>query len=417
MPLNAFKITSSLPAVLAALSLTIVGCSSTSNSGSVRALPSSSDNATQANSTDSVSASVSVATSRQPRTTVTPTRITSPLDSSRGHLISTANAIKLGYLFGWTSDIAITPGNTLTSVTQLDDIVLFVESPSNVVTAVNLADGSVRWKERFANTAEPVYAPVTDGELIYFNTTSQMFGLDPRNGTLRYVFDLAHVVSAGATVFEGDAIFGAVNGFVFSQRLSSGIVLWQYRMQGRITTPATVIGSTVLVTDESGIVRVIRANNGQAIWTARAFEPVVASPVLDRVTVYVASMDRAMYGLSRADGSDRWSPFRSTVPLSIAPIVGDQLVYLAEPGLSLVAVSAQDGKAAWKIDRPLVPFIYAPDALLAAGDGSMTKIDPDTGRVIADAPVKELQQIVAPGGDQLILVSPTGSLQQLVPAR
>ena len=131
-------------------------------------------------------------------------------------------AQQFGYSLRWVYTLNIGAGQTLDQAKVLGDLLVTVERPGNIITGVSLGDATLRFKTAVGNDLERVIGVVGDDEHLYANTALRQFTLNRKNGELTYVSNLQHAVDAAPVLIGRRAIFGAVNGRVFSHDIVAG---------------------------------------------------------------------------------------------------------------------------------------------------------------------------------------------------
>jgi outer membrane protein assembly factor BamB len=333
-----------------------------------------------------------------------------------GLLIEPPDAARLGYVVNWSTNLSVPRRHVLTSITLLDDLLVTVEAPGNLVTAISVRDGSVRWQRVIGEPTEKVYTPVRDGERIYLNNNTMIFTVGANRGDLIASSKLAQVVETGPVLIGRYAVFGGAEGRVFAHDVDAGYAKWSYLLTSAIVAPPVVSQQNVFLADSQGIYAMLRADSGELIFRGRTFGPVTARPASTRSGVYIASHDQSLYALNRVTGQDKWV-YRTAAPLKQSPVALGQAVYLPMPNAGLVALNAGNGQVLWRTDLRATPVKAGHGQVLLLYPGGLRLVDQATGRVVEDAPTMTLQTAL-PGPDGgLLIVSPGGRVHRLNPKR
>jgi outer membrane protein assembly factor BamB len=224
----------------------------------------------------------------------------------------------------------------------VDSSTAYFLSGSHQVTAVSVANGSVRW-QRETGEADPLVG----------------------NG----------VVLAGATVIVGDYNVTAWD-------RGTGAFRWRFVPPvgfGAGAYLGAVAGDTVLAGSASGQVYAIDVSSGEAGWIATIEEGIrtlVYEPVLDGALVYAGYtvMSTPTHGgvvaLNAETGEERWRAELPRPPNGIGAgaagkaVVVDDLVVMANRDGSIHAFAKGDGASRWVIrglDLPLFPNSPVPE--------------------------------------------------------
>jgi eukaryotic-like serine/threonine-protein kinase len=81
-------------------------------------------------------------------------------------------------------------------------------------------------------------------------------------------------------------------------------------------------------------------------WSFDTGGPIVASPVVDRDVVYVASLSGKLFAVDARSGQQKWQ-FKSRMPIASTPAVSDGSVYFVSSTGALAAVDAERGTPRW----------------------------------------------------------------------
>ena len=150
------------------------------------------------------------------------------------------------------------------------------------------------------------------------------------------------------------------------------------------------------VLDEAGSRLYVGTNDGwvrcrfhrRNVWSWRAGGSVLAAPLLDRETLYVAAADGRLTALNRITGQVRWSS-ELQEELTTTPTLSGGRLYVMSSEESVTAVDAETGRSVWKFHRdPPAGFTLRGNARprvahgsLFAGfaDGSLVALGPADG--------------------------------------
>lgn len=324
-------------------------------------------------------------------------------------------AQQFGYTTRWARSIALGDGQSIFAAKPVGDLLMVVERPDNVVTALKLDNGEMVWKTIVGESLEQLYAPVGNDEIIFVNSGRRLFSLNRRNGNLINVDNLPFPVTMSPILVDDIAIFGSVNGKVYGYTIKNGYRKWTYSLRGRIMNSPIVKDDTIFATDSTGYYAVLATKTGELRWRGETYGPITAATVLDGDYFIVASDDQSLYSLQDTTGEDRWPAYRSEVPLSNTPAVLGGQIYVVEPGRGLTALNSSTGKPRWNIEQPLQPVSEIDGKVVAHHDKTLAIIDPATGKVIDEVPTRELDTIKPGPDNSLLLVTPGGDILRIDP--
>lgn len=333
--------------------------------------------------------------------------------ASGGLIIEPPDALKLGYTSRWLTSLSVPRGFKFAE--RLDDLVVTVEPNENIVSAVAIRDGSVKWRRVVGEPLVNLNAPTRVSAGILINSENRLYTLSPDTGVLKTMSNLQSPV-ADAPAVEGDiAVFGGVAGRIFGHSISAGSEHWAYQLSGSILVRPIMVGGNAFLADNMGDYIYIRVTDGEMIWRGRAHARITADPVATAQTIYVASEDQSLYAINRSTGKDRWI-YRAKQPLKQNPILLENSIYLPLPGEGLVSIDALSGTENWRIaSSDARPIMIRGSQLLLFTPRSLMVIDAQSGKLITQVPVQPIQGVIPGPDNSIVLVSTSGRLQRLDP--
>ena len=330
-------------------------------------------------------------------------------------LIEPADAQHLGYRLGPATNLDLPAGQALTHAAVVGDLLLLVEEPRNVLTAVSLQDASVRWRTVVGTQAERLHDPIGFEDRILVNSESLLYVLDAATGRLLQHQALSASVRHGPAMFTSLALFGTASGEVIAHDVRTGNNRWRQGVSDSVLASPVVYDTEVFVADTGGRALMLMAATGDVLWSTRTFGPVSAPAWVDRVAVYMACEDGSLYALSRVDGRDRWvDVYRAGVPLRSRPRVVGDVILLSTPG-SLLALDVGDGRPRWRFDADATPVAELGQRLLVHHARELLLLDPETGRAARQIPVGDLRMVRLLDNGSILLISPRGRILRLDP--
>lgn len=336
-----------------------------------------------------------------------------------GLLIEPNPAAEIGYRIGWASPIELFRGQRITSVTALGDIVVVVEDPKNVVTALRADNGRLLWKVNLGSELEELYAPSRDGDEVYIHSGARFFTLSAGKGEVLAVAKLETTVGSAAVYAPENrlAIMSGSNGLVFAHSVDSNFTRWRYTLANRISNSSILAGQDVFVVDTGGTYAMLETQSGRPLWRNHTLGPVTTAPAVQGSEVIVASRDGKLYALNRTTGRDTWTYLDAEQPLSASPVaLGRLIIQPLLPNKGMIAVDAITGEEVWRADVTATPVIIRQKDMLLSTDNSLIALDLGDGEVRTEAQTLPIMSVIPVGDDgSVILVSAEGRLLRLTP--
>lgn len=336
-----------------------------------------------------------------------------------GLLIEPKPAAEMGYRIGWASPIELNRGQEITHVTVLGDIVLVIEDPDNIVTAINADNGELLWKRQLGSRLEKLFKPSRDGDYLFLHTNNRLFTLHKRDGEVLSVANMETSVGSSG-VYDPTTklmILSGSNGKVFAHSVTSNFTRWRYNLNSRITNPPALAQQDVFIVDTGGTYVMLESATGMPLWRNRTLGAVRAAPTVQGSEIIVASEDGKLYAFNRTTGKDTWKYLGAEQPLVAAPIaLGRLIVQPLLPAGGMVAVNAINGEEVWRNDINAKPVVTRQQDMVLFKKDGLVSIDLDDGEAEVQAPTLNLMDAMPIDDDNsILLVSPSGRLLRLNP--
>lgn len=334
------------------------------------------------------------------------------IDPFRTGLVYPLDARRLGFSKLWRVDLRVPSPARLTQAQILGDLLVTVEEPGNIITAIEVGTGKVLWHRQIGKPGAEVFVPRRLDDRLLLNTETTLFILDARTGKPLQSNALKAVATTPMVLYGQTAIFAGADGHVFAQDIATGRDVWTYRVEANLDLPPAIWDDNLMIVDIRGVHRLLSARDGTPQWTGRTFARSAARPIISAWGPFIPSQDTILYALNLADGSDRWQ-FHGTTPLNQDPVLLDQTLYQPLGRRGLVALEPQSGQVLWRLDEPAQPMAHSGAHVVLYSRPRLRLADRQTGMVVAEAIVGDLLTIVGLDDGSLILVSATGQIERL----
>ncbi|MEQ9454610.1 MAG: PQQ-binding-like beta-propeller repeat protein [Phycisphaeraceae bacterium] len=331
-----------------------------------------------------------------------------------GLVVEPADAAALGFSVNWAQHLSVPDSNDIVETALLDDLILVVEHPGNIVNAIEVDSGKVRWRSAIGVGDGRLFKPMAFEDRILINSVKSLYIVSADSGNVIDRVELAHVVQSQPTLHNDLALFGAVNGRVFAHQIRSGFPKWEYGMSTAISAPIAIDGDQLAVADDNGTSALLDVDTGAVNWRRKSYDRISTQPLLTENFAGFGSHDRSFYCLDRSTGDDLWIFRSERALLRPAAYLGNN-VYLPVDGRGLFCIDPSTGESNWLFDRVATPLGIHDNRLLAYTRTALLKLDVRTGAVVAEAPTRRLTAVVQLPDNALVLVSPTGRVLRINP--
>ena len=341
-----------------------------------------------------------------------PTTVSRPVPRT-GLLIEPLDALRIGYQVAWAGRVDAV--GHIRSVTVLDDLVIVVEEPNNMVTALSLRDGAFQWAYGIQDASSKLFRPMRRESEIYVPSPTRMYTLSALDGSLKSVTDLDEVLACDPLLIDRTALCGSIDGTVYAHDVVSGFTTWRYDLTARIEAMPVEAGLNAFVADANGVYAMLSIyDDNHMLWRGRTFDAIRYPAAIDRLAVYVASQDQRLYALNRSNGREKWKLPMDRRPAG-PPVAIGLNVYLPVTGDEVWAVDSIEGGVKWTTTGTSGPVVGDEQRLLLADEDALRIINPASGNEIATAKTKDLLTVIATPGNGVILVSEDGRMVRLDP--
>ncbi len=149
-------------------------------------------------------------------------------------------------------------------------------------------------------------------------------------------------------------------------------------------------GGVIYTADTSGLVKAVKSNNGQTLWTTQLKHGLVSGPTIANGYLVVNSNNASVIVLDKANGKQLWQAKVSGEILSPPAIAHKKIIAKTIDG-KVYAFNLTNGQQLWMTEHgapSLIlkasssPVIVGNLVLIGFSDGKMDALDMNTGRVV-----------------------------------
>lgn len=322
-----------------------------------------------------------------------------------------ANLQKLGYSQRWLTNLTVQHDQEISHAALLGDLLVIIQKPVNLVTAINVRDGSTRWRNVVGELTDELYEPVRIGNKVFINSGHRVYAVAADTGTRLSIGDLQSPVADGPAVSGNNLIFGSLTGKIFAHSTITGHSAWVMSTPEGVLVRPVVDGGDVFVTDGAGNYKML-STSGELLWYGRALARVSAQPILNANGVFLASEDQTFRALNRINGRDRWT-YRSPTPLRESPTALGGTLYLPLPNGDLAAIDPLNGAELWRLPGKPIPLLLNDQELLLYTGRSLLLVDNQTSKTLTQVPIAPVQKALVGPENSLLLIAADGQIQRL----
>jgi outer membrane protein assembly factor BamB len=228
-----------------------------------------------------------------------------------------------------------------------------------------------------------VSSPAIVGDTVYVGSNDRnLYAINLGDGTLKWKFKTDSRVSSSPAVVNGVVYFLSYDGNFYAVNGATGQAKWKFATEGEhrfaakhihgalpkdetIPDPfdfylssAAVRDGTVYFGSSDGNVYALDATSGALKWKFKTGDVVHASPAVADGNVFVGSWDTYFYTLDAATGKEKWRfktgddpDIHNQTGIQSSALVADGIVYFGCRDSNLYALDAASGKKKWAFNN------------------------------------------------------------------
>lgn len=293
--------------------------------------------------------------------------------------------------------------STLSPVIQND--IIYAAGSGGTVKSISLNTGKAQWSKKLSiKSGKGMISGGVgiDNKQIYLGSQSGvLYALDVSDGSTKWKQNIAGEILS-IPVSSGDkVVIYTANGLLQVRNAETGDLDWQVSTDTKMLslrekpTPL-VTGNMVIIGDSNGHVDAYSLDEGNQMFQKRISEPtgttelarlidISMTPVSEDGAIYVGGYNGPFTAFNINDGRNIW---RSDVGAARNVATNDQFIYVVDKESQIYALNKSDGAIVWHQSDLLNRNVTAPviiDNYLAVGDfeGYLYLLDLNTGDFVS----------------------------------
>jgi outer membrane protein assembly factor BamB len=223
---------------------------------------------------------------------------------------------------------------------------IVIGGADGVVYAVDVADGTPRWKRAIGGPIRSTPA-ISTGSVYAGTMRGVLVALSLDDGEPRWTFDTEGnrnfprgEVQSSPTVAGDLVVFGARDGFLYALDATTGSEQWRSDHDGSwvITSPAIADGLVFAGSSDGQFVQAVELATGVERWRVETGARVFSSPAVAGGLVYFGTWDGDLLGLAADDGSRKAVAWAESAIMS-SPVLAGGTLYVGSDDSHLYAFS------------------------------------------------------------------------------
>lgn len=240
-----------------------------------------------------------------------------------------------------------------------------------------------------------------DGRTLFVGTSDgRMLSVDGFSGQILWEYPVGEPVDGWPALSGTDLYFGASDGHLYALNAMDGTLRWRFEAGGNLDSRPAVTERQVLFANASGSVVCLDRTRGVPLWTVndettamqimRDLTPPVkgqASPLVVEDRLYVGFPSGRIASLSLDRGQQQWSTDLAAQELrhvdvdEVPVLVGDRLIAISFAG-GMAAIDPPSGRVLWQtpLRGATRPVPFEGQLLTTTVDSRLVSLDLETGQ-------------------------------------
>ena len=246
----------------------------------------------------------------------------------------------------WTFDT----GEMVDSSAAIANGVVYVGTYAGDLIALNLSDGSLRWRYHASEWGIGESSPAVANGTVYIGDLSGVLhAVDINTGKARWTFETEAEIKSSPVLVNGIVLIGSYDSHLYGLSADSGNQIWKVETSSYVhATPAVVNGIAYFGGCDEEF-RGVRVSDGEEIFAVSSGAYTAASPTIIGTTAFYGTFANEVLALDLDQGVIRWRYEHPTrhFPFYSSPAFHNGLVVLGGRDRMVHALNAETGKSQW----------------------------------------------------------------------
>jgi eukaryotic-like serine/threonine-protein kinase len=294
----------------------------------------------------------------------------------------------------WTFDA----GDSIESSAAISEGVVYVGSQTADLIAVNLSDGTLRWKYKVKDGIGESSPAIRGGIVVIGDLSGTIHAVNAKDGKGLWTFAASGEVKASPVIIDDKVVIGSYDGNLYCLSLKDGKLVWKFTTNGPVHATAGVANGLAYISGCDGVLRGIRVADGVEVVSIKTGAYTGASPALTATGfAYFGTFDNDVLAFNLKTKKPVWryeNPQRQFPFYSSSALIGDKVI-LGGRDKSVHCLNAQTGKKIWEfVTKSRVessPAVVGDRVYVGSNDGKFYVLDVATGsklwEFVAGAPL------------------------------
>jgi outer membrane protein assembly factor BamB len=211
-------------------------------------------------------------------------------------------------------------------------------------------------------------AAIADGTVFVGTQKGELIALDLGNGSVRWKYNAAQegIGESSPCVSNGVVYVGDLSGVLHAVSARDGRRLWTFKTGGEIKSSPVIVGDRVLIGSYDQHLYCLTAARGELVWKLRTNGPVHSTGGVASGLIFVAGCDEIFRGVRIADGREAFT-LASGAYTGASPALMDGNAFYGTFDNEVLSVSLSTRRIRWRYQHPQRKFPYYSSAATIEG--------------------------------------------------
>ncbi|PYV41257.1 MAG: serine/threonine protein kinase [Acidobacteria bacterium] len=296
-------------------------------------------------------------------------------------------------------------GDSIESSAAIVDATVYVGSQSGELVALNLTNGTVRWKYR-TNEGIGESSPCVGQGVVYVGDLSGVLhAVNASDGKKVWIFKTNGEIKSSPVLVDDRVLVGSYDEHLYCLSARDGSLLWKFRINGPVHCTAGVADGIAYISGCDETFRAVRISDGKEIFHISSGAYTGASPALTPEAAYFGTFGNEVLGVNLRSRRVTWRyqhPKRQFPFYSSAAVVDGKLI-VGGRDKGVHCLNAKTGKVLWtfltKARVESSPAVASGRVYVGSNDGRFYVLDLNKGtklwEFLAGAPLSASPAIAA----------------------
>jgi outer membrane protein assembly factor BamB len=244
-----------------------------------------------------------------------------------------------------------------------------------------------RWQKQISTIGFDASPVIADGSIYLGDLDGSFWALNLADGSERWKISGSLGYTASAAVCGDVVVVGDIDGVVRGLSTTDGSTLWTHESAGEISGGPTVLPAEgdqpqrVLVGSQDATLLCLAAADGRLIWSHTIADQIRCSPTVAAGRVFLAGCDGKLHVISTTDGT----PLGEVAidgPTGTTPAAWENEVFFGTEGGSFFAINVAEPSVTWQMRPAAGGQAYRSSAALATATAGPLAIVGSRSRVV-----------------------------------